>query len=58
VFVPKEWQDRVQANNIIQQIAPMVGGKGGGRPDSARGAGTDPTGIDQALSKARDLLST
>ena len=37
---------------IIQTIAPLVGGKGGGRPDSARGAGKDAAKIDEALAQA------
>ncbi len=31
--VPKELTSKFQANKLIQQIAPIVGGKGGGRPD-------------------------
>jgi alanyl-tRNA synthetase len=54
--VPKELTSRFQANKIIQQIAPIVGGKGGGRPDHAQGAGTDVAKIDNALAKARELL--
>jgi alanyl-tRNA synthetase len=45
-----------QAGKIIQQIAPVVGGKGGGRPDFARGAGKEPSKIDGALAQARALL--
>ncbi len=37
--VPKEMSARLQANKLIQQIAPIVGGKGGGRPENAQGAG-------------------
>ena len=47
---------KFQANKVIQQIAPIVGGKGGGRPESAQGAGKDSSKIDQALAKARELL--
>jgi alanyl-tRNA synthetase len=47
---------RVQAGRIIQQIAPVVGGKGGGRPDNARGGGKDIDRIDDALAKALALL--
>src|SRR5438876_10746069 len=55
--IPKEMTSKFQANKIIQQIAPIVGGKGGGRPENAQGGGTDAAEIDEALSKARELLS-
>jgi alanyl-tRNA synthetase len=55
--VPKEMSVRVQANKLIQQVAPIVGGKGGGRPENAQGAGKDASKIAEALAKARELLS-
>ncbi len=55
--VPQEMTARWKAGALIQQIAPIVGGKGGGRPDNARGAGKDPAKIDDALAKARELLA-
>ncbi len=55
--VPKELTAKLRANDIIQQIAPIVGGKGGGRPDSARGAGKDPAQIEAALARARELIA-
>jgi alanyl-tRNA synthetase len=55
--VPKELTPTFQANKIIQQIAPIVDGKGGGRPDIAQGAGKDASKIDIALAEARRLLS-
>jgi alanyl-tRNA synthetase len=55
--VPKELTAKLQANKLIQQIAPIVGGKGGGRPESAQGAGKDASKIAEALAKARELLS-
>jgi alanyl-tRNA synthetase len=55
--VPKELVSQFQANKIIQEIAPIVGGKGGGRPDNAQGAGKDATNIDAALARARELLT-
>jgi alanyl-tRNA synthetase len=57
VSVPKEMTSKFQANKIIQEIAPIVGGKGGGRPDSAQGAGKDAGKVDMALAKAKELLS-
>jgi alanyl-tRNA synthetase len=55
--VPKEMTSKLQANKIIQQIAPIVGGKGGGRPESAQGAGKDTSKVNETLAKARELLS-
>jgi alanyl-tRNA synthetase len=54
--VTPEFTSRIQAGKLIQQIAPIVGGKGGGRADSARGGGKDPSRIGEALAKARTLL--
>jgi alanyl-tRNA synthetase len=54
--VPKELTSQIQANKLIQEIAPIVGGKGGGRPDNAQGAGNDVTKIDAALERARQVL--
>ena len=56
-YVPNELTSKFQANKLIQQIAPIVGGKGGGRPESAQGAGKDASKINEALAKAREILS-
>jgi alanyl-tRNA synthetase len=45
-----------QAGKIIQQVAPIVGGKGGGKPDNARGGGKDASKLDEALAKVKTLL--
>ena len=45
------------AGKIIQAAAPLVDGKGGGRPDMARGAGRNVSGITNALETVRKLLS-
>lgn len=47
---------KANAGQIIKEIGPIVGGKGGGKPDLAQGGGTDPTKIDEALAKAKSLL--
>jgi alanyl-tRNA synthetase len=40
---------RIQAGKIIAEVAKLVGGKGGGKPDLAQGGGTDPSKLDEAL---------
>jgi alanyl-tRNA synthetase len=55
--VSAEYTAKVQAGKIIQQIAPIVGGKGGGKPDNARGGGKDASKLDEALAKAKSLLA-
>ncbi|MBI3879970.1 MAG: alanine--tRNA ligase, partial [Verrucomicrobia bacterium] len=54
--VSPEFTAKIQAGKIIQTIAPIVGGKGGGKPDHARGGGKDAAKLDEALAKARSLL--
>ncbi len=54
--VSPEFTGRVQAGKLLQQIAPIIGGKGGGRPDHARGGGKDVARLDEALAKAATLL--
>jgi alanyl-tRNA synthetase len=49
---------RFAAGKIIQTIAPMLGGKGGGRPDMARGAGKDAGKINDALAQVRQLMQS
>jgi len=55
--VPKEFSSKLQANKLIQEIAPIVGGKGGGRPENAQGSGTDIGKIDTALAEAERLIT-
>jgi len=55
--VPKELTSKFQANKLIQQIAPIVGGKGGGRSENAQGAGNDVSKVNRALDEARKILA-
>ena len=57
VAVGEAHTKQFQAGKLIGQLAPLVGGKGGGRPDLARGAGKDPSGLDALLAKARELIA-
>ncbi|MFM2294899.1 MAG: alanine--tRNA ligase [Verrucomicrobiota bacterium] len=54
--VSADFTAKVQAGKIIQAIAPIVGGKGGGKPDNARGGGKDASKLDEALAKVKSLL--
>jgi alanyl-tRNA synthetase len=55
-FVSPGFTAKFQAGKIIQAIAPVVGGKGGGKPDMARGGGKDVSKVPEALEKARGLI--
>ena len=55
--VGKEHTAKISAGKIIQTIAPVVGGKGGGKPDNARGGGKDAAKLADALSAARDFIA-
>ena len=47
----------IKAGDIIRSIAPIVGGKGGGKPDSAMGGGTDVLKVDDALAAVDDFVA-
>ena len=47
----------VKAGDIIKTIAPICGGKGGGKPDSAMGGGTDLLKLDDALAALDDFVN-
>ncbi|MBR6238041.1 MAG: alanine--tRNA ligase [Lachnospiraceae bacterium] len=44
------------AGNLIKEIAPIVGGGGGGRPNMAQAGGKNPAGIDECIAKVSDVL--
>ena len=46
------------AGNIIKQLAPIVGGGGGGRDNMAQAGGKNPAGIDEMLSKAAGIVES
>jgi len=54
--VPKELTSQVKAGDIIKNMAPIVGGKGGGRPDMAQGGGTQPENISESLRFIKDYI--
>lgn len=56
--VPDSLTNKVQAGRIIQSIAPIVGGKGGGKPTQARGGGKDANKLDEALAEVPKILAS
>jgi alanyl-tRNA synthetase len=56
VGVTKDLTGRVQAGKVVGQLAAMVGGKGGGRPDLAEAGGSDVGALDAALGKAAEVV--
>ena len=48
----------VKAGDIIKAIAPICGGKGGGKPDSAMGGGSDLLKLDDALAALDDFVAS
>jgi len=50
--------DSVDAGKIVREICTALGGKGGGKPGLAQGAGKDPDAIPGALEKAREIIQT
>ena len=48
--------DRLSAGDVVKQIAPIVGGGGGGRPNMAQAGGKDPAKLGDALAQARKLI--
>ena len=56
VSVTKDLTPRVHAGNIVKQIAPIVGGGGGGRPDFAEAGGKDPSKIQAMLDESRNVI--
>ncbi len=49
VRVSDDLTDKIKAGRIVQEIAPIVSGRGGGKPDMAEGGGTDASKLTEAL---------
>jgi alanyl-tRNA synthetase len=46
-----------QAGKLVQELTAILGGKGGGRPDLARGVGKDISKLGQAIQRAKQLVT-
>jgi alanyl-tRNA synthetase len=54
--VSQDLTRRYHAGNIIKELARLVGGGGGGRPDFAQAGGKEPARLDAALKRAEELI--
>ena len=45
-----------KAGDLVRQVATVLGGSGGGRPDFASGAGRDASKVSEALAKAKEIV--
>jgi alanyl-tRNA synthetase len=51
-------QKGVSAVTLIKEIAPLAGGAGGGKADSAQAGGKNPSGIEDAFARAQQILKS
>jgi alanyl-tRNA synthetase len=58
VAVTRDLVPNVHAGNMVKELAPVIGGRGGGRPDFAEAGGTLTDQVPLALSQARKLAET
>lgn len=56
VMVTKEIQEKYSAVDIVKEIAGIVGGSGGGRPDMAQAGGKDAGRLDEAIEKVYSVI--
>jgi alanyl-tRNA synthetase len=49
VAVTKDLTPRFKAGDIVRELAPLIGGSGGGKPDLAQAGGNRPEQLDEAL---------
>ena len=58
VGVTPDLTDRIQAGTLMRELAKLVGGKGGGRPDFAQGGGGDASRLEEAFAKLEELVES
>jgi len=56
VRVSGDLTGRVKAGDVIREIAPIVGGRGGGKPDMAEGGGTEPGKLAEAIDASYSVI--
>jgi alanyl-tRNA synthetase len=56
ISVTKNITDKIKAGDLMKNIASIIGGKGGGRPEMAQGGGNNPDKLDEAFAKIEELI--
>jgi alanyl-tRNA synthetase len=56
VRVSDDLTTKISAGNIVREIAPIVGGRGGGKPDMAEGGGTDSSKLNDAITASYGVI--
>lgn len=56
--ITQDLSNKFNANNIIKELAPMIGGKGGGKNDMAQAGGNNPAGLKDAMEKTYKIVET
>ncbi len=56
IGVTKDLTKKYHSGNMVKELAPIIGGKGGGKPDLAQAGGDNPDKLGDALSKAIDII--
>ncbi len=56
VGVTKDLTEKYHSGNMVRELAPIIGGKGGGKPDLAQAGGDNPDKLSDALNKAFDIV--
>ena len=57
VAVTPDLTSRIKAGQIVKELAPIVGGAGGGRPDFAEAGGKQPEKIDEMLAASQAVIA-
>ena len=47
----------IKAGDLVKNVCAICGGKGGGKPDSAMGGGSDLLKLDDALASVDDFVA-
>ncbi|MGB7209992.1 MAG: alanine--tRNA ligase-related protein [Pyrinomonadaceae bacterium] len=58
VRVSDDLTGKIKAGNVIKEIIPIVGGRGGGKPDMAEGGGSEPDKLAEAIDASYKVIET